>query len=354
MGGAVDGVYPRLCMRGIAVLAACGMTAGCLGTDEAFADVAGDVSELDAHHQGLGPPYPIVLAHGFFGTDSYLDAIDYWWGVQRSLESSGESLVFITAVDPFNSSEVRGGQLVEAIEAILAVTGHAKVHIIGHSQGGLDARVAAHTRPDLVASVVSLATPHFGSLVADLALGFLDNPFGQGFVSALASFLGPVVYDRYDEDSDVFKSLYQFSSEGIAAFNDAYPSSSDVPHFSVAGRSDLTSHRRSDCQSPDVPDFVARWDSQRDPIDPLLSHFEHALDGNLLATWPNYLPNDGLVRAADAQWGTFLGCIPADHLDQVGQLFGTHPGCSLLYGCNRFDYRAFFTDLTRWLRTQEM
>jgi triacylglycerol lipase len=335
------------------VFAIAHVSGGCVTTEDAA--LAAWLEDADQEGEpALGPPYPIVLAHGFFGTDQFLDAIDYWWGVQHHLETVGEPLVFVTAVDPFNSSAVRGGQLAEEIEDILAVTGHAKVNLIGHSQGGLDARVVAHERPDLVASVVSLATPHFGSPVADLALGFLDNPFGRPFVDALANLLGPAVYDRFDENSDVFQSLYQFSAEGIARFNEDYPSSSDVPHFSVAGRSDLTRSTVPDCEAPDAPELITRWNRQRDPIDPLLGLFEHYLDGNPFASWPNPYPNDGLVRAADAQWGTFLGCIPADHLDQIGQLFGDHPGCSLRAGCNRFDHLELFTDLAHWLRGQDL
>jgi triacylglycerol lipase len=31
-------------------------------------------------------------------------------------------------------------------------------------------------------------------------------------------------------------------------------------------------------------------------------------------------PNDGLVQVASAKWGTFRGCVPADHMDEVGAL----------------------------------
>jgi triacylglycerol lipase len=30
--------------------------------------------------------------------------------------------------------------------------------------------------------------------------------------------------------------------------------------------------------------------------------------------------NDGMVTVDHAKWGEFRGCIPADHLDQVGQI----------------------------------
>lgn len=32
----------------------------------------------------------------------------------------------------------------------------------------------------------------------------------------------------------------------------------------------------------------------------------------------NLYPNDGMVRVESAKWGRFRGCIPADHLDEVG------------------------------------
>ena len=31
-------------------------------------------------------------------------------------------------------------------------------------------------------------------------------------------------------------------------------------------------------------------------------------------------PNDGLVAVSSAKWCTFMVCVPADHLDEVGML----------------------------------
>ena len=44
--------------------------------------------------------------------------------------------------------------------------------------------------------------------------------------------------------------------------------------------------------------------------------------------------NDGLVGVEAAQWGAFLGELPADHLDEVGLLFGSD--------AKVFDHIAFF------------
>ena len=101
--------------------------------------------------------YPIVFAHGMAGFDDIL-GYDYWgddygvfvldtcqWGeyyCNHDINSSQES--FVASVTPFQSSEVRGYELYQDIENYLASSGHSYVNVIGHSQGGLDLRKAAH------------------------------------------------------------------------------------------------------------------------------------------------------------------------------------------------------------------
>ncbi len=101
-----------------------------------------DAAADDAGPEPLGAPYPIVLAHGFFGFETLAvgewDITDYFFGVPAHLETElGETEVFTPAVDPFNGSEHRGEELLAHIEMILAETGRAKVNLIGHSQGCL-------------------------------------------------------------------------------------------------------------------------------------------------------------------------------------------------------------------------
>ena len=54
----------------------------------------------------LGPPYPIVLAHGFFGFEDFAGAgfLTYYYDVKEHLAQQGETQVFTPAVDPFNHS----------------------------------------------------------------------------------------------------------------------------------------------------------------------------------------------------------------------------------------------------------
>lgn len=290
----------------------------------------------------LGPPYPIVLSHGFFGFEDFAGAgfLTYFFEVKEHLASQGETLVFTPAVDPFNSSDFRGAQLVEHIEQILAITGHEKVDIIGHSQGGLDARVAANLRPDLVASVVTVATPHGGSRIADIALELVSEPSAQDVVSDLLDLIGAPLYDEFGEQTDVWKPLELFSQPGIAAFNKAHPDEPGVFYASIAGRTDL--HIGGDPCDADVSlPFIAEWQGKVDTVDPLLSLFETVLDGG----FGDPYPNDGLVRVVDSKRGEFWGCLPVDHLDEVGQLFGDSAGLG-----NGWKYKVFYADVVAELR----
>lgn len=285
-------------------------------------------------------PYPIVLAHGFFGFEDFAGAgfVDYYWGVREDLAEHGEGEVFTPAVDPFNDSTTRGLQLLAAVEGVLETTGAEKVNLIGHSQGGLDARVVAHMRPDLVASVTTIATPHYGSPIADYAL-FIP---GGNVVDVLVQLFGGPLWGAIDSNTSLAASMEQFSTDGIAAFNEAYPDAPGVTYASIAGRSDNTL-AQTECATDDAPPFIGNWDGIVDPIDPLFAASEAIVDGGLLQS----IPNDGLVRVEDARWGTFLGCIPADHIDQIGHLFGNGAG-----GGNPFDHYVFYRNVVAYLRSR--
>ncbi len=67
--------------------------------------------------------YPIVLAHGMggfsrIGTDTL--GLDYWYQIAPDLARNGTN-VWTTRVSPFNSTEVRGEQLLQQVEEILAL-----------------------------------------------------------------------------------------------------------------------------------------------------------------------------------------------------------------------------------------
>lgn len=295
-----------------------------------------------APHEVPPPPYPIVLVHGFFGFEDFAgdDFVTYFYGVREALAAEGEMLVFTPAVDPFNDSTTRGMQLLAEVEAIVEETGAGKVDLVGHSQGGLDARVVAHLRPDLVASVTTIATPHEGTPIADVALGLSENEGSAELVDALVQIVGAGLWDQIDGDTSLAASMQQLSTPGMEAFNAEYPDAPGVPYFSIAGRSAY--HDGGDaCVSADAPSFISDFAEDRDAIEPMLAVPQAMLAESVI----DPIANDGLVRAIDARRGTFLGCVPADHFDEIGQLFGDIPGLT-----NSWRHDAFYVALVSWLR----
>jgi triacylglycerol lipase len=246
-------------------------------------------------------------------------------------------------VDPFNDSITRGQQLAAAVAAIRQETGFAKVNLIGHSQGGLDSRYVAHEHPDWVASVTTVSTPHGGSPVADIALMVVPSDLLQDLLDSLVQLIGGPIWDAVGNETSLAASMKALSPAAAEVFNKAFPDAPGVAYYSIAGRSDHHLGLLACGPDGDAPAFIDDWKWTTDPIDASLSITEIILDGGLF----NPYPNDGLVRVEDAKWGTFLGCIPADHLDQIGHRFGDKPGLF-----NGWSHKAFYAELASWLHAQ--
>jgi triacylglycerol lipase len=309
--------------------------AGAAGTSGA-AGAAGAAETL--------PPYPIVLCHGFFGFQDFagVNFITYFYEVKDHLASQGETDVFTPAVDPFNDSTARGADLYAQVQMILAQTGASKVNLIGHSQGGLDARVVAHDHPEVVASVTTIATPHGGTPVADVALKIDSDPNEQALVDDLVKLVGIPLYDAAGNTTSLAKSLEQMSTPGMKAFNAQYTDAPGIPYQSFAGRSNL-SLAQPDCDVAYEQPFLSPFDMTLDPVNALLSVPAAICNGAQIPA----APNDGLIRVADAKWGTFRGCMPADHFDEIGQLLGASPGAG-----NDWAYLDFYSQLVKLIRSQ--
>jgi len=169
--------------------------------------------------------YPIVLAHGMAGFDSLFGLVDYWYGVENALEDGGAN-VFVTEVSQFNSTAVRGEQLLDQVEDIVAITGKAKVNLIGHSHGGLDVRYVAAVRPALVASVTSVGSPHKGAALADfLRANISGGTFTESALNLLANSLGTLLglLSGTSNPQDAIAGLDNLTTAGLATFNAQYP-----------------------------------------------------------------------------------------------------------------------------------
>ena len=172
--------------------------------------------------------YPIVLVPGMLGFIRLL-LYPYWFGIIAALRRGGATVIAVQ-VSPLNSSEVRGEQLLVRIEEILRETGAAKVNLIGHSQGSLTARYAAAKRPELVASVTSVAGPNHGSELADYLHQHYPSNSAKGrvlafllrMISALMCLLD-TGYSGPKLPVDVQASHDSLTTAGVAVFNQLYP-----------------------------------------------------------------------------------------------------------------------------------
>lgn len=280
---------------------------------------------------GSGPPYPIILVHGMCGFRN-VGPLEYFYGVEETLRNEGHD-VWTSQQDPMNTSEVRGQQLQAYVQMVLEQTGKAKVNLIAHSQGGFDSQYVASVMGDHIASVTTIATPFGGVQIVDAALN-LTPGLAQTVIAFFLNFYGrPGGYQ-----SDIQAQLDLLSTAGVAAFMNRYPDNPQVTYYSIAGRSNKASTGK-ECATSAPVGFVARWNGYVDPINPALLVSAQAFKLVL----PN-VPNDGLVAVPQARHGRFLGCIPADHADEVGQVLGQSPG-----GGNAFDYLIFYRDLASWL-----
>jgi triacylglycerol lipase len=169
--------------------------------------------------------YPIVLAHGLGGFDQLFGVLDYWFGIENALEDGGAK-VFVTSVAPLDTPQARGEQLIDQIETIVAITGKPKVNLIGHSQGGLDIRYVAAVRPDLVASVTTVGSPHKGADLADfLVANFANGGFTQAVLSGLGNALGTILglLGGNSSPNDAIGALRALTAASMAQFNAQYP-----------------------------------------------------------------------------------------------------------------------------------
>jgi triacylglycerol lipase len=143
--------------------------------------------------------FPIVLVHGIARFDFLaqifrripgveLDRFQYFNGIAPHLTANGFGPVFAPNLEFAASSGDRAATLKEAVEGYLRETGAEKVHIIGHSMGGLDARrMITHLgMAGRVASLTTIGTPHLGTVLAD---HIIENRGGDDLIGGLRAFL---------------------------------------------------------------------------------------------------------------------------------------------------------------------
>ncbi len=258
--------------------------------------------------------YPIVLAHGTAGF-SRIGPLDYWYQIPQNLARHGAD-VFITQVASFENSEVRGEQLLQQVQEVIAITGAQKVNLIGHSQGALSVRYVAGVAPDLIASVTSVSGVNTGSPVADLVdeIAFSEGgqalqlgPMLSSVVDGLFTLLGGLSGEAFEQDS--LATLASLTTEGAAQFNARFPAGMPAANDPCGeGAAEVNGIRYYSWGGTRVLTNMA------DILDAPLGLTSLAFEGE---------PNDGLVGRCSSHLGDVIrDNYRMNHLDSVNQVIG--------------------------------
>jgi len=255
--------------------------------------------------------YPIVLTHGLYGFDSLL-GIDYWHKVPETLRKDGAE-VYLTTVANSNSPTVRGEQLIPQIERILAVSGAKKVNLIGHSHGGPTIRYVASVRPDLVASVTSIAGVNKGTAVADKLREWSDgSSLFEGLIETMGNLLANIIdlVSGGGYDQDIIASMNSMTTAESAAFNKLHPGG--IPESACGEGAYVDNGIRYYSWSGAKP--------RTNVFDPL-----DLLTGTTQYFFPSGVENDGLVSTCSSHLGMVIrDDFKMNHLDEVNLLLGIH------------------------------
>lgn len=331
----------------------------------------------------------IVLIPGMFGF-SRLAGYDYFVHVATALgdrmRTAGEPCeIVVVSAPPTGSIRRRTQVVIDTIEEH-CTKGDGPIHLIGHSTGGLDARLLTSPSVTLdvpsgierVRTVVTLNTPHQGTPVAHFFstlsgtrllyalslftfatlrfggpsltvfsawiafLGRLDDAFGVNIklldrsVQLVLRFIEKEGQIEVGEWLDGIRhdqgGVIQLTPESMDMFNASVEDSSEVRYGSVASWG----------PSPGPVRFLSSVRSPMAALSATLYSTLYVIGSRASKSYPYASPettaremiehalgreltdevNDGLVPTASMAWGDLLWAGAADHLDILGHFHG--------------------------------
>jgi triacylglycerol lipase len=334
----------RLLVGGlIALTSACASSTSSDSTDESKSNLGeNEVAPLGPDPAGKQAKYPIVLVHGFKASPEK----DGFFGIAEALKADGHA-VFVARTPPFQSADKRATYLQQTVDEALA-TGAPKVNLIAHSMGGLDSRALISTLGygDRVATLTTISTPHRGSRSIDVIMGFVDSVGAPDEVLDAFGRLWGETFSTDDvaQDTDVRAAFTDLSEKHAPEFNAAHRDDERVSYRSIAGVTNVLGIPNPlDLDACDGKFFKDRngapaypGGGQADVMPTFLGALAAAVSHGLT----ELRPNDSLVTVESAHWRTFLGCIPANHLQEPGA-----PGSNVTNQRTGFDPIRFYRNL---------
>ena len=224
------------------------------------------------------------------------------------------------------------------VQTILNDTGAEKVNLICHSQGALDCRYVANQLGKRIGAVVLVAGVNRGDVVADVATGAV-----QGSVADAVNLLLDALRRRRARSGRQPEHRRAGGDQPARRPPAATRSTPSIPTIPTSPTSRSPGAPRTAAATSTAAPRARRRSSSSGirttgPVNALLSGTAALIDGS--ASVPP--TNDGLVTVASAKWGTFLGCVPADHLAEVCQIGGQSSGSS-------YDCVTMYRDIANWL-----
>jgi triacylglycerol lipase len=266
-----------------------------------------------------------ALVHGILGFDDTqgmaAGLIKYWGGLDGYLRSQGAK-VTTPGSSAANSLPTRASQIQSAVNTWMASNGCSKVHLIGHSQGGLVIRYMVKNLnfSGKTASVTSVNSLHKGAPMADIVLSVIPS-WLQPFANSALSLLAKLVY-RDGRPQDVIAMGQSLTVKYVNSFNTTSPNVTGIKYFSYGSSmawADLVQHPLMALTHP------ITW----------AGGIFYGLGGE----------NDGVVPLSSQKWGTWKGKPSAywfatgiDHLQATNFSYT---------GQNFFDVQGWYLGIAR-------
>lgn len=230
--------------------------------------------------------YPVFMCHGYGGIAGIVRPAPIH-APCMTLRAHGIH-AFAPNIVPYATITTRAEQWSEKIEQLHEQYGYEKFNVIGHSMGGLDMRYAISKLDiaPLVSSLTTIATPHFGTSLAELVLTtpeILRDKLGEMF-----DWFGESIFPH--AKSNALAAVEQLTRKYVTKeFNPNVPDHEDITYYSFSAA-------------------VGRGTNH--PLNTIYRYQN-------LHIYKEEGINDSFVSVESAKWGKHIQTTPISHMEQL-------------------------------------